>query len=579
MRQLYVAEGTELSADALEALMGVAVSISECAHLVVQTGAGVSTNAGIPDFRSSSSGIYAAASRPVSTRHMTGSTRSAKDMFSYASIVDSATRPAHLRYMANLHAQCRRASSTVFHRLLKRLNAIDRLLRVYSQNVDGFERDAGLEFVDLERSDARRHLGTAPISHDDAEADSASDYEESARRRPPRKRTRISRSLVETERWAGLPSSQKVVAMHGSLRNVVCSTCGWKVNWSDEIQMAFEKGKRVECPRCDARSELRLSASKRRLPPSSLSFLRPNLLLYDDPSSSSSSHLSLLSSLSSFDLSSNPDFLLVAGTSLQIPGFKQLVKSFAREVRANGGICVLVNREPVASAWDHVFDLEFRMDADLFAETLLANLAAVCPSMAHSSSATTSPPTPFSTFGCISPTSIPTPDLRQTPSPARRMASEPTRIVSHLPTPSPTPSLSGSTRLEPPPHFEPVAAFPFASAVPSSVDTSPLAATAKLEPQVLPSPPPTSSPLRLRSDPHPRLLEGSPCNSEPYASDDADQEDGLLEDDSSDDPASEAEEEQEEGANEADRVWTAKESRSLVDELMREAQEFWQQGG
>jgi len=294
--------------------------------------------------------------------------------------------------MANLHEKGAEVTlredgaPTVFHALMKRLDEMDKLLRIYSQNVDGFEEKSGLGLVQLE-GDQASGKGVSEMTPDPSQEDSTSDYEDSLRRRPLRKRRKRSRTpsscSVDSHHWANLPRSQKVVAVHGSLNSVVCAACGWKGDLDERIRRRFGVGKKVSCPRCETRCESeklplvklthndlmrciswpaanhRLSASKRPLPPSTLAFLRPALLLYDDPSSLHSSHLSSLSSLSSYDLTEGePDFLLVAGTSLQIPGFKHLVKEFAKAVKANGGICVLVNREPVAAIWDSVFDYE-----------------------------------------------------------------------------------------------------------------------------------------------------------------------------------------------------------------------------
>lgn len=82
------------------------------------------------------------------------------------------------------------------------------------------------------------------------------------------------------------------------------------------------------------------------------SYLRPALLLYDEQSPASET----IADIVYHDLSSSPTFLLVAGTSLRIPGFKTLVKQFAQEVRNNGGIAIFVNREEVGQEWDEVFD-------------------------------------------------------------------------------------------------------------------------------------------------------------------------------------------------------------------------------
>lgn len=53
---------------------------------------------------------------------------------------------------------------------------------------------------------------------------------------------------------------------------------------------------------------------------------------------------------------SEPACLVVAGTSLRIPGFRSLVKDLSRVVKRNGGWSILVNRENVGKEWDRFFD-------------------------------------------------------------------------------------------------------------------------------------------------------------------------------------------------------------------------------
>ncbi|GAA6061489.1 hypothetical protein JCM10212_002568 [Sporobolomyces blumeae] len=521
-----------LDHDVLEQLMDVSVRVSESAQVVVLSGAGISTNAGIPDFRSTASGMYhPSSSRPSpapsssffesSERSTTTSVPSAKELFSYSSLLNPKTRSDHLEFMADLFERCSpseqeatstsptSARATTFHQLVKRIDDLGRLLRQYTQNVDGFERLAGLSFVDLDHEPDPPPSNQRPSPPTPASADdSSSDYETSkasSSLRRPRKRRRVSRSSSITRDWAlHYPNldRDKVVAMHGNLREVACTSCGWKGPWSDRIQERFRRGEKVGCPRCEDRANVRLSASRRPVPPSSLAFLRPALLLYDDPTSLHSSHLSALSSLSHHDLTRNrPDCLVVAGTSLQIPGFKSLVRDFSREVHANGGVCVLVNREPVAGRWDDVFDYDFRVDTDAFAAVVLGNLDAICP---LDRVLTRTSPSENAEFGARS-KSLAVVD-RTPPNSRRRKRVIPADAT--LPTPSPTPSRHEhepeplETWSSPPEQHNASRAFapgrcPRDSADPSSSE-----------------PPASSSPLGVRSRrgkrPSPRLPSNSP---------------------------------------------------------------------
>ncbi|GAA5937966.1 hypothetical protein JCM1841_005038 [Sporobolomyces salmonicolor] len=423
------------SGEALEAVMAVSVVLAQAEKALLMVGAGISTSAGIPDFRSGEAGLYScSSSSPASPRF----SKDTRHLFSYLSLLNPTSRAAHLRFMASLHDQLshvrrrsiasspssptgsERERPTAFHGLMKELDERGKLHRVWSQNVDSLEAVAGLGFVDLERE--AEAVGQAD------EADSCSDYERTGpRRRPLRKRRNVDvgHSYGQGGGWDNLPPEQKVVAMHGTLREVVCAKCGWKGRWRKRHSKAFRKGKTVGCPRCDERATARAANFKRPVPRSALAFLRPALTLYDDPSASTTSSSLCISSLASFDLSQQPDFLLVAGTSLQIRGFKELLKAFAGEVRARGGVAVLVNREPVAQEWRGVFDFDFRADTEAFATLLLDNLATLSPrtrSLASSSSPSRlSMALPVSKNPC------------RPPKPSS---------ASFLPTPSPTPSLT-----------------------------------------------------------------------------------------------------------------------------------------
>ncbi|BGP16675.1 NAD-dependent deacetylase hst3 [Rhodosporidiobolus nylandii] len=335
----------------LEVLADLAVSLSRPSRQVVAAvGSGVSTNAGIPDFRGHA-GLSVLPSIPQHGPQRT------KRLFSYSSLLDPTSRSQHLQLMAGFHDRARAIRKslvpsgtggrskkgsrkgkeravdeggtgaapppTAFHALLHELNRRDQLARVWSQNIDGLEGVAGLEYVDL----ASLSPFSGPTAATTAGDDSASDWEAGPASRRPHKRRRLAgpsavATKEEDQREREKQNRGKVVALHGTLGEVVCSVCGHRERWKGKHSRAFREGQAVACGRCEERA---------------------------------------VSSALDFDLSSAaspPDFLLVAGTTLRIPGFKGIVKEVSRAVRANGGTCVMVNRETVGNVkeWDGVFD-------------------------------------------------------------------------------------------------------------------------------------------------------------------------------------------------------------------------------
>ncbi|GAA5924657.1 hypothetical protein JCM10213_000408 [Rhodosporidiobolus nylandii] len=508
----------------LEVLADLAVSLSRPSRQVVAAvGSGVSTNAGIPDFRGHA-GLYAGASKSLSSPTSSPSLSLAtlppfpsssqlgsplpstssrsvlpsipqhgpqrtKRLFSYSSLLDPTSRSQHLQLMAGFHDRARAIRKslvpsgtggrskkgsrkgkeravdeggtgaapppTAFHALLHELNRRDQLARVWSQNIDGLEGVAGLEYVDL----ASLSPFSGPTAATTAGDDSASDWEAGPASRRPHKRRRLAgpsavATKEEDQREREKQNRGKVVALHGTLGEVVCSVCGHRERWKGKHSRAFREGQAVACGRCEERAATRKRASKRTTSTSNLSFLRPAVLLYDDPTPSSLSTSAAVSSALDFDLSSAaspPDFLLVAGTTLRIPGFKGIVKEVSRAVRANGGTCVMVNRETVGNVkeWDGVFDYfcAFLGDTDTFASHMSDFLSAYSP---------LEPPKSASSYRDLSPLPTPSSPPPQ-PSPLfYRSSTSPRPSCTPLPTPPPTSSpqkrpatTSKSSRLPP----------------------------------------------------------------------------------------------------------------------------------
>ncbi|KDE04884.1 hypothetical protein MVLG_04743 [Microbotryum lychnidis-dioicae p1A1 Lamole] len=295
------------------ALSDIATAMAQARNTIVMLGAGASTKAGITDFRSKGTGWYSrqtprstseaahapfsdeASSSPSSSQASTSSqarTSSQDDptptqlrsFFSSSSFRNPSTRVQSLKFFASFKNQVDQslASSlssrgvTSLHRFLGELNVMRKLGRVYSQNIDGFERSGGL-------------------------------------------------SNVELGAGAGMGKERgDTVQLHGTVQDARCSECDHE-EW------------------CGAWVVQEWASGEKRITTSSKSTV------------------------------------LVCGSSLRIDGFVKMARSFAGAVRARGGMCVLVNRERVASSWEEVFDYHVMADCDDFMDRIRTEWRAADP--------------------------------------------------------------------------------------------------------------------------------------------------------------------------------------------------------
>ena len=114
---------------------GLAEYLKTCKSVIVMTGAGISTNAGIPDFRSKSFGLYnrlAKYNLPHPTAVFT------LDYFKQ--------NPVPFYSIAHdLYPIMDTAKPTVAHYFIKLLDNKNILLKHYTQNIDGLEDLTGLD--------------------------------------------------------------------------------------------------------------------------------------------------------------------------------------------------------------------------------------------------------------------------------------------------------------------------------------------------------------------------------------------------------------------------------------------------
>ena len=271
--------------------------------IVVVAGAGISTAAGIPDFRSKT-GLF----ETLRADHNLKS--SGKELFD-ASVyrTDEGTTQFHAM-VRNLSHQASLAKPTAFHHLLASLAKSGQLLRLYTQNVDGID------------------TSLPPLS------------------------TAIP--LNAKGPWP------RTIQLHGGLEKMVCTKCH---TLSDFEPALFEGSTAPACPNCMDIDRIRINHAGKRS--HGIGCLRPRMVLYSEQSPDADA----IGAVSIADLRARPDAIIVVGTSMKIPGVKQMVKEMCRVVRdRRDGLAVWINQDPPPKEYEDCWDLVIDGDCDKVAE-------------------------------------------------------------------------------------------------------------------------------------------------------------------------------------------------------------------
>ncbi|KAI9644714.1 hypothetical protein NHQ30_006740 [Ciborinia camelliae] len=268
--------------------------------IVVVAGAGISVSAGIPDFRSST-GLFSS----LRTQHKLKS--SGKELFDASVYKDDSSTTSFHSMVRKLSHLTKNAKPTPFHHMLATLAEEGRLLRLYSQNVDGI--DTALE----------------PLA------------------------TKVP--LNGKGPWP------KTIQLHGGLAKMVCSKCGHLQDFDGAL---FEGPEAPDCDNCIEIDSVRIAAGSRR---HGIGRMRPRMVLYNEYNPDEEA----IGAVSAADLKKVADAVIVVGTSLKIPGIRRLVKemcSTTRDRKAGFTAWINLDGEPGGPEFKDCWDLIVRGECD-----------------------------------------------------------------------------------------------------------------------------------------------------------------------------------------------------------------------
>ncbi|KAJ4481727.1 DHS-like NAD/FAD-binding domain-containing protein [Lentinula edodes] len=335
------------------ALDDISKAVSKCKRIVVVTGAGISCSSGIPDFRSSD-GLYNLVKARFPDVVLKG-----RDLFDASLFRDPDSTAAFFWFISQLKQKIDQAEPTPTHDFLKILESKGKLLRSYTQNIDGMEERVGL-------------IGNA------GSAASSSGKSKGKGKCSTLKQCRN-------------------VQLHGDIHRVRCQTCSADYPCTEEHLKLFDDGRSPNCPECLQRSNARVARSARALRVGSL---RPAIVLYDEAHPLGDE----IGIVQSSDVARKPDMLIIMGTSLKVHGLKKLVKEFARVVhnqksssiplsssssplkvrkassaKAFAGKVIFVNKTPPGAEWADVIDYHVSGETDKWTQRVVEDWKRMFP--------------------------------------------------------------------------------------------------------------------------------------------------------------------------------------------------------
>jgi NAD-dependent histone deacetylase SIR2 len=283
--------GTEVSEDQQPQLQRLLNVLHKKRKIVVIAGAGISVSAGL--FNS------------LKKEHKLKS--SGKDLFDASVYQDDTSTSTFHDMVRTLSEHTKSAEPTAFHHLLATLAQDGRLMRLYTQNVDGI--DTSLE----------------PL------------------------KTQIP--FPKKGPWP------KTVQVHGGLDYMVCSKCHDLKEFDAQM---FNGPTPPPCPSCVETDTVRQLTDKRS---HGIGRLRPRMVLYNEHNPDDEA----IGSCAAADMRLRPDAVIVAGTTLKVPGVRRIAREMCKIVRdRKDGVAIWINNdpEPLGKELEDVWDIVVKGPCD-----------------------------------------------------------------------------------------------------------------------------------------------------------------------------------------------------------------------
>ena len=294
-----------------------------------------------------------------------------RDLFDSSLFRDPISRSVFYTFIAGLKEAIDNSQPSPTHRFIKTLNTKGKLLRSYTQNIDGLEEQAGIIGTSSEQAKAKsKGKGKGKVN------------------------------LTEV----------KNVLLHGDIHRVRCTLCSVSLLCEPSHLEAFKSGVPPDCPECTERcksirhlmaadysdncfrkASARVARSQRS---TAVGTLRPAIVLYDEPHPLGEE----IGEIQSRDLSKKPDLLIIMGTSLKVHGLKKLVKEFAAAVHASTssstattslkpaaskgllGKVIFINKTPPPSEWAGIIDYHVQGTTDDWTDSVIRDWRKIRPS-------------------------------------------------------------------------------------------------------------------------------------------------------------------------------------------------------